>query len=158
MASFSKCKENITEFDIDEVEQYVGLQFPKTYREHLLKFNGGQCDPNVFSFVENGKNTQSAVHWFYAIHNEKIYNLSRKIEILKIDEKRMPTHILPIAGDELGNCICISCGTNDNGFIYFWDHEKEVDYSKTDDSDYSNLYFIANDLITFINSLYHFDE
>ncbi len=73
--------------------------------------------------------------------------------MMKFDEKRMANHILPIACDALGNLICISCSGKDLGAIYFWDHENEVDYSVSDDSDYSNLFHIADNLESFLNSL-----
>jgi hypothetical protein len=61
------------------------------------------------------------------------------IQIYKLEEKWLPSHILPIAHDPLGNLICISCGTTDNEGVYFWDHENEVDYSTEKDSAKSKL-------------------
>jgi len=153
MITFSQTEAPLTDGQIKEIEKFVGLEFPIQYRKHLLKYNGGQCSPNVFIFNENGEITDSMVDWFLAIYDGEYDNLKQEIEWVKIEEKRMPTHILPIAHDPAGNLICISCKGNDKGYIYFWDHEQEVDYSITDDSDYSNLYLIAESFDEFIDGL-----
>ena len=138
---------------IEAVEKFSGLKFPESYKNHLLKYNGGQCDPNVFSFTENGERTQSNINWFLAIDDEEDESLQEYINDYKIDEKRLPKHILPIAHDPFGNLICISCGKKDFGYVYFWDHEEEVDYQISKDDDYSNLYLIKDDFDKFINEL-----
>lgn len=153
MVTFTQTKAPLSLSEIEEIEKYVGLTFPQTYKEHLLKYNGGQCHPNIFSFIEKGKATDSCVDWFFAIYDGEYNNLKKEIRMVKIDEKRMPIHMLPFAHDPLGNLICISCYGTDIGKIYFWDHENEVDYSIADDSDYSNLYPIAENLKDFFSSL-----
>jgi SMI1-KNR4 cell-wall len=152
MVIFSNTKQKISLFKIEEVERYANLKFPQQYKEHLLKYNGGQCIPNIFTCIENGKIGGSSIEWFLAI-DTKFNNLKEYIETYKIEEKRMPTYILPIANDGLGNSICISTSGIDEGYIYFWDHEQEVDYSVSDDSDYSNLFLIAKSFNEFLNGL-----
>ena len=66
--------------------------------------------------------------------------------------------MLPIAHDSQGNIICISCGKNDYGRVYFWDHEDEVDYTESRDDDYSNLYLIADDFSSFLEGLMSQEE
>lgn len=153
MVEFSETEKSINISQIEEVEKFVGLRFPFQYKNHLLRFNGGRCNPNIFNFIENGKATNSDIDWFLAIYEGESDNLKEYIEIYKIEEKRLPHHILPIAHDSGGNLICISCGEEDYGKIYFWDHESEVDYSLSDDTDYSNLYFIANSFDEFLANL-----
>lgn len=153
MTVFSQTEISLNINQIENLEKYVGLNFPKEYKEHLLKYNGGQCYPNIFTFKEDGKVNYSVVDWFFAIYDGEYDNLKREIEMVKIEEKRMPTHILPIAHDPLGNLICISCGNNDEGYVYFWNHEKEVDYSSASDEDYSNLYLVAYSFNEFIDNL-----
>lgn len=153
MVRFSQTEAQISLAQINEVEFSVGLNFPNDYKEHLLKYNGGKCIPNVFSFYENGKVTQSGIDWFLAIYDGEYDNLKDYIITYKVEEKRMPSHLLPIAHDPGGNLICISCGGDDEGCVYFWDHENEVDYTESDDSDYSNLYLIAGSFNEFISGL-----
>ena len=153
MINFTQTERPALKSDIEEIERYVGLNLPYEYKQHLLKYNGGRCNPNTFSFIENDKINESSVDWFLAIYDGKYDNLREYITIMKIEKKRTPEHIIPIAHDPGGNLICISCGAKDYGCIYFWDHENEVDYSTSNDSDYSNLYFIAKDFSNFLNEL-----
>lgn len=153
MATFAETEASITLSEIEEIERLVDLKFSEEYKIHLLQFNGGRCSPNIFNFNENGRITESCVDWFLAIHNGKYDNLTNYIYTYKIDEKRLPKQIVPIAHDPGGNLICISCGKKDYSCIYFWDHENEVDYKKSNDNDYSNLYFIARSFFEFINEL-----
>lgn len=158
MIKFNEVKKLLDNSDITALEERVGYSFPQEYREHLLAYNGGFPDKQVFAFEENGKQQSSDVDWFYAIYDGKYNNLDTAIKMYKLDEKRLPQHIIPIAHDSGGNQICISCGTEDYGKVYFWNHELEVDYSVAGDDDYSNLYLIADSFTEFINGLMSFDE
>jgi cell wall assembly regulator SMI1 len=150
MVKFIELEEKVTRFHIQELESKLNFKFPKEYKKHLLEFNGGRCEPNVFSFEENGISTESSVDWFLALHNGEYDSIEKEFNILKIEEKRMPNTFFPIANDPLGNCICMN---SIDGKVYFWDHEREVDYSQSDDDDWSNLHFIANSLKEFLLSL-----
>jgi hypothetical protein len=154
MATFRNTSPSTSIEDIHKIENILGMQFPKSYLNHLLQENGGRVSPNIFSFIESGRLTESDVDWFLAINGFDYNDFFQEIESLKLDEKRMPTHIVPIAYDSGGNFVCISCGNNDYGKVYFWDLEREVDYSVSDDSDYSNLYMIADSFEEFLNGLH----
>jgi cell wall assembly regulator SMI1 len=136
LITFLESETPITRNDIAHLENLLKLKLPEEYKNHLLKHNGGRCKPNVFKFHENNKLARSNVDWFLAIYEGKYDNLNKYIENFKLDRKRMPFHMVPIAHDPGGNLICISCGQNDYGFIYFWDHENEVDYKKAKDDNY----------------------
>lgn len=153
MTIFYKTKENLNNAQIESIEKYANLKFPSEYKIHLLKHNGGKCNPNVFQFIEDGELTESCLDTFLAIYGGQVDSLKQDVDTYKIDEKRLPLHILPIANDSGGNLICVSCSGDDNGSIYFWDHENEVDYSTNSDSDYSNLFKVANSFNEFIDNL-----
>lgn len=153
MVKFFDCESKLVSADIEKVEIMVGFKFPSTYRKHLLQYNGGRCEPNVFSFVERETRTLSQVDWFLAIYKGKSDNLVTYLQIYKLDQKRLPSRMIPIAHDPGGNLICLSCLGHDEGMIYFWNHECEVDYLVANDDDYSNLYRIADCLEDFLASL-----
>lgn len=153
MAIFAQTERQLNLSEIEELEKLVGLNFPFEYKNHLLKHNGGQCSPNVFRFKEDDKLTTSCIDWFLAIYDGEYDNLKTYIEILKIDKKRMPIHLLPFAHDPAGNMLCISCDPKNFGPIYFWNHEKEVNYTLSDDNDYSNLYLISKSFKDFLYEL-----
>lgn len=154
MITFFSEETPITDFQLIEFEKVLGLTLPSEYRNHLLQHNGGQCSPNLFSFFEKGDKTTSRVDWFLALYEGDYDNLKNYADMYKIAEKRMPDGFLPIAHDDGGNLVCIACRGEDFGKIYFWDHEKEVDYNSSDDSDYGNLYFIAPSFSDFLAGLH----
>lgn len=154
MPVFKNIKAEIDENTIMVLELVFDITLPTDYKKHILKYNGGECNPSEFSFYESGLKTTSDINYFYAFYTGKYSNIFKAINIFKVIEKRMPSKIFPIAYDSGGNQICISCNSNDFGAIYFWDHEKEVDYSIAADSDYSNLYFVSPSFSNFLESLY----
>ncbi|WP_138480587.1 SMI1/KNR4 family protein [Dyadobacter bucti] len=153
MVIFSETEAPVKIKDIADIEYLVGLKFPTEYREHILRNNGGKCHPNRFTFSENAAKSDSIVDWFLAIYDGEYDSLRTYSNIYKIQEQRLPFHILPIAHDPGGNLICISCGTRDYGYVYFWDHEKEVDNKIFADNNYFNLYLIAKNLLDFFDGL-----
>jgi len=153
MVIFSQTESSLDLFQIQKVEDLLELRFPQSYIDHLLKFNGGRCEPNIFSFEEDGTVTESCVDWFLAIYDGEYDSLVTYIRDYKIAEKRLPSNIVPIAHDPGGNLICISCEGDDKGYIYFWNHEKEVDYTRSGNENYSNLYLISDSLNSFLESL-----
>jgi hypothetical protein len=158
MATFFDTHRPTTAGEIAALEAKVELVFPASYTAHLLRYNGGRCRPDVFYYRLNGTSAKSIVTWFLGIHEGKYSNLARYIDSYKLLEKRLPSHILPVARDPGLNLICISCGPLDNGTVYFWDHEMEVDYTVANDSDCSNLFFIAEDWEAFLAGLVDDDE
>ena len=154
MTTFTDTKEQLNSIQqINEVEKWIGLTFPHEYKNHLLLHNGGRCEPNIFGFIENEEPAESCIDWFLAIYDGKYNNLKDYIETYKLNEKRLPIHIIPIAHDPGGNLVCISCGKEDYGYVYFWDHDKEVNYSISGDFDYSNLYLVAKTFNSFLENL-----
>lgn len=106
MIHFTETENQVNLSQIKEIEDLMSLNFPDEYKQHILRYNGGRCSPNVFSFQENGKITSSDIDWFLAIHEGEFDNLKTYIKIYKIDQKRIPSHIIPIAHDSGGNLIC----------------------------------------------------
>ena len=153
MVTFKNTERQIQLIELKQFEMDIGLTLPDEYKEHLLTYNGGQCSPDVFDFIERGVKTSSSVDWFLALYEGEYDNLRDYINIYKVYNKRLPTHIIPIAHDAGGNLICISCGIGDFGYIYFWDHEREVNYSVSNDENYENIYFINSNLQLFLANL-----
>jgi hypothetical protein len=153
MVTFRETEAQLVPSQIEAVEKFVGLSFPKEYKEHLLRYNGGRCSPSVFNFVENGEETSSAVDWFFSIYDGEYDNLVDYINIYKKDKERLPVRMLPIAHDSGGNLVCISCSGADEGKVFFWDHEKE-DLPGILNDEYANMYLVANSFTQFLNELH----
>lgn len=150
MVLFSETEPSLEIEIVRKLEKKLHFDLPLTYVNHILKFNGGRCKPNIFSFEENGKLTQSSIDWFLAIYNGEFDNFEEYFKTYKIDKKRMPNSFFPIAHDSGGNLICMN--TLNDG-IYFWDHEKELAYDSKNDEERGNLYFIAKSIDDFLSTL-----
>jgi cell wall assembly regulator SMI1 len=152
---YSGTEEKTTIEQIEQVENLVGLKFPPEYKQHLLLYNGGHPEPCVFDFFEKGAITQSDVAWFLAVYDGEYSNLADFINIYKIDENRLPKFFVPIASDSVGNLICISCGPDDYGCIYFWDHELEETVLN---DNHQNVIKVSDSLISFLDGLKPLDS
>ncbi len=141
-------------YEIAKIEKILGYTFPNEYKKHILKFNGGQCNPNKFKFDNNGTIEESSIDWFLAIYDGEYDNLAHYIQIYKIQSKRMPSDLFPIAHDPGGNLICISSNPKSYGFIYFWDHESEINEYSDIEFMYENIYLISNSFKQFLSSLF----
>jgi len=159
MVNFLEVEKSLTENQILAFEQSVNFRLPKEYSEHLLKFNGGRCEPNVCYFYQRNwlgfrRLDATDVRYFFAIYDGEFDNLALKFEVYKIQVKRLQERILPFAGDSMGNLFCISCRGIDEGYIYFWDHEREVKHkSGNDDDDFRNLNIVAKSFNEFLLNL-----
>ena len=172
--SFLDLKTELTFYDvrrpiilsqIDKLEHSLNLELPVEYKAHLQKCNGGYCMPSDFN-IESAETPTSCVNRFFAIYDDKFDNpfernfddIQMYINVYKIYAKIMPAHIIPIACDAPDNIICLSCGKDDYGYVYFWNnHEDAGDYIVRDDADYSNLYHIATNFDQLLTSLYEGD-
>jgi hypothetical protein len=135
---------------LDALEDRLGTVLPPEYRAWLLRFNGGRPDPARFRYkYERGAYTDSSVAWFFAVHDGPYENFERKYRAFKLLQRRLPEHLVPIAGDPFGNMICMSFGGEDKGKIYFWDHEEEPA-----EPSYDNCHLIADSFDEFITGLH----
>ena len=131
---------------VKQVEKKYGIKLPLQYRNFLLAHNGGQPIPNEFHFKKKqGQYTDSIVDWFLAIYEGENDNFEEYYDTYKIDENRIPENLVPIAHDPGGNLICISVSGDDEGAVFFWDHEHEEDGD--------NIHLIADSFDEFLSGL-----
>ena len=64
---------------------------------------------------------------------------------------RIPNDLFMIAHDPGGNLVLIGTGAENDGRIFFWDHDFEADDGET--PDYRNVYPIAESLDAFLAAL-----
>lgn len=135
---------------LDAVEKHIHMLFPQSYREWLLKFNGGSPTPNCFRYkLETGPYTDSLVEWFFAIHDGQFNNFEHEFLTYKVHRRRLPDSLVGIAHDPFGNLLCLSFGGQDQGKVYLWDHEEE-----RAEPTYDNCHLIADSFDEFIDCLY----
>lgn len=138
-------------------ESRLGFSLPTSYKEFLLRTNGGIPNPDVsFPFVEDGKPTESVIDTFYMLKkNDDDMNLDEALEMF-VEAGRMPSHFLPFAGDQFGNQLCLSLTKADYGVVYFWNSEREPDDGSQSTSD--NLSKVAANFEKFIETLQPMEE
>ncbi|WP_152658616.1 SMI1/KNR4 family protein [Oceanobacillus sp. CFH 90083] len=133
-------KLSLNELEDFEIEQ--GLNFPESYRDFLLKYNGGYVNPNVFYI--SSEEGESAINIFYGIGN-MYNNLEKKLDLF---DDLIDIGFIPIASDSGGNQICL--GVNEKYFeqVYFWNHEQETDELM------ESMHYLGENINKFLNSLY----
>jgi hypothetical protein len=133
---------------ISKLEEKLGMSLPDDYRGFLLRYNGGEPERNV---SQTGS-PRVGVHIFYGIIKRSSGEHWRDLlwhRHLLID--RVPTNILPIAGDEGGNQICLSLRPESYGWIYYWDHELEAEEGQP--ATFDNMSKINSSFRAFVQSL-----
>lgn len=120
MMEFDRGFRPTTEDEVSEFEDKLGYRLPQEYRRFLLQYNGGKPHNRVFDMP--ALSDIDEVRYFYGINVDRLYDLCHMREIY---HGRVPHTLLPVAGDPLGNQICVSLSADDLGAIYFWDHEME---------------------------------
>lgn len=103
------------EKEIAELENSLNIKLPEQYRKFLLRYNGGDTPKTEF----NIKREASDVRYFLGAGNVEI-SFSKVYYM----EDFLKKGILPIAEDSFGNYISVGIDEDNNGKVYFCDHEK----------------------------------
>ena len=154
MVIFTHTAAPTNEAAIAALEQYAGVQLPAAYRAHLLQYNGGDCTPADFEYLDQGIETESMVDAFLPLTEDEPDNLRAFTDRYKIREQLLPQRLLPIAIDPGENLICISCAGEDEGAIYFADMEQRGASA----TEAEGLFLIQPTLDAFLSSLKEGDD
>ncbi|ASU82139.1 SMI1/KNR4 family protein [Nocardiopsis gilva YIM 90087] len=127
------------------LEQHVGSPIPPAFRAFLGANNGGQPYPNYLR-----TNHDVSVHLFLGIGHkwEPYFDIYR---YLRVYSDRVIPRFLPVATDEGGNLLYLSCNDSDYGHVYFWDHELEAEDDAPPTTE--NITFVAPDFRVFFDNL-----
>lgn len=115
----------ITDADIDDVEEKLGVSFPVQYRDFLLLYNGGEPQSPVGLFYNDiDKKTGSptttgleSVDYFLGIGMGKHYELESTYHRYKRD---LPDTLFPIGIGFAGNVILLTLTGPNEGRVYWW--------------------------------------
>lgn len=124
----------------------LGRAIPPSYKAFLAEHDGGKPVRNCFAFDQDGTDQEDRIRVFFGIAPSPNGDLTSETWTLS---HRTPQGVLPIAEDSLGNYVCLDARDGRDGPVLFWDHEYEGE-----PPDEANLYEIAPDLQTFLDSLY----
>ena len=151
LSHFYDFQRKLFESEIETLENRYNIRLHRDHKRLLLLCNGGQTDKCLSHFKNNGTIKRCILNWLLSISDDEYDNLERYIKTFKINQKRLPDNLIPIANDPGGNLFCISTHGDDEGKIYFWEHEFEVEDDQK--PNYSNVFFVANNLENFIDNL-----
>ncbi|WP_241640820.1 SMI1/KNR4 family protein [Rosenbergiella epipactidis] len=137
----------VSEQELTNLENQLGIKLPIGYREFLKKHNGGYPQPDGFDFADDG----SSVDRLFEVSDSKNESITAYFNTYK---NRIPKNYFPVAKDPGGNLILIEIN-GAGSEIYYWDHENEVEDGDVPGMD--NMYLIAYNFDEFINNLYEIE-
>ena len=125
--------------DIERLERRVGRPLPAAYRDYLRQHDGGRLVDNSEAVNEIFGVGPDAPEWA---------NMWQKLGLYA---DRVPSWLLPVASDALGNLFAVSLRDDHRGSVWFWDHEREADEDEPPTE--ANLQRKAPDWRSFLDSL-----
>ncbi len=143
----SMTKDAITSDDINDLEELYGFSFPDDVRRHYLAYNGGELERYIFK-DEDGD--EYVVQNLIPINYKNEFgtgDLDFTLRNLRLDGV-LPNWLIPFAKDPGGNLFCFSIDEDEEGAIYYWDHEYEMGEDPED-----HVIYLTESLETFINSM-----
>lgn len=126
----------------------VGYKLPDDYIDFLKKYNGGDVKNSFGMYYKNGKK-KFILTLMFGLGVKSDEDLMRQFEIYI---NRIPTTCIPVGRDAGGNLICLHLSEDKYGYVYFWDHEEELEHEE-DKMTINDLYFIADSFEKFLNSI-----
>ena len=139
----------VTDAQVSAYEAANGMSIPQPYRKFLLRQNGGKPSKDRL-IVPGWYGTSTCVSMFYGLSDDAEFDLARTA--VNTDQY-LPPSLFPIAEDSAGNLICLGIDSTNQGKVYFWNHEEELDEEGDVRQDYSNVYEVASSLEQFMNNL-----
>jgi cell wall assembly regulator SMI1 len=154
--TFNSESKPLTNEDIISLERDLGLTLPVQYKQFLSQHNGGNPSLPIFRYLntyfEPHEWSDSVIKRFFGVTNkEDPYDIRRRRFIA---EDRIPSSLLPIAGDAFGNTICVGIEGEWNGKVCLYHHEYEFEPEPGEPgASFDNVFPIADDFNTFLQSL-----
>lgn len=120
--SFEQPGPPITPQSVDDLEAKLPGPLPTDYRAFLSSQNGGDPEPNWWP-PEQG--VGPGVGMFLGLGAVADYD--SLVESREIFTGRIPDHLLAIGYDQGGGQVCVALTGDDQGSVWFYDPELELD-------------------------------
>lgn len=136
--------------DIDSLSGFLQSLLPYDYQNFLLVHNGGAPKfPHVFRVQNLRKGEDVALQILLGIDLDiESSNLYWAIQTFN---NRIPKGMLPIGYDGGGNVLLLSLMQQDQGAVYFWNHDEEHSPPT-----YRNIHKVADSFSHFLDNLQEF--
>lgn len=144
----------VSEEDVIKIENGLGTNFPEDYKSFIINTNGGTPKEDMlYDFYDevSGLENTSIIRKFFSLYVDDtiLKNNLKVIYNTMKNEGALPSDMIPIADDPIGNIIGLSVNKDDYGFIYYLNHEFE-----DVETGYLIKSKIANSFKSFIDCLY----
>ncbi|MEZ8193033.1 SMI1/KNR4 family protein [Vibrio sp. 1F279] len=126
----------MSESELKVITLNTELEFPTSYKEFLLKFNGGSPSPDAFP-IKGYSEEVGGIQVFFGV--------DREIESSCLNwnyneyKSKLPDSYIPIACSDTNDLICLVLSKAEYGKIVFWDAEDERSRN-----DLGNVYEVAD--------------
>jgi hypothetical protein len=137
---------------VKQLERVTKHQLPSDYLEFVKSYGVTGFKDYATAQISKSSGKQNViVSVFYGIGKGDDYDVLTDYEDL-VDDNRIPTRMIPIAGTPGTSYFLLSLSGDDNGKVYFWDQTEEATVLGSEPSE-DNLYFVANSFEDFLMNL-----
>lgn len=116
MTSFEESGKPLSDAQLQEVEERIGVKLPEQYRRFLQTQNGGRPSPDHFDFRER-PGQGSIVDFLYGVG---VHRRPLELERRALKTENLPGDLMEIGMDPGGSQICIGISGERLGKVYFW--------------------------------------
>lgn len=135
---------------IRALEAQIGYPLPSSYRDFLLRFNGGEPTNTLFETSGDQPYAGSSIRYFFSICEQSTFSLAHKYAVYS-SAGRIDKRMLPIAGDSGGNLVLLALAGSSQGQVFFWDHDLEGLVEPSDSPEH--LAHLADSFLSFCDLL-----
>lgn len=137
----------LSDDDIVALERQLGVSLPSSYRQFLLKNNGGRPEPDIIH-IEGLGGGSTDIQVFFRVNG--CVESSNILSNWESCSGRIPDQFLPIGCDSLGSVFCICLSGVSRGAVVFC--------LLTFDEDDGTIYFVANSFDEFLDRIVPFES
>lgn len=144
---------------LEAAEQALGVSLPDDYRAFLLKYNGGQVEPDGFAITwrpgqrEAMVGAASMVSWLFAVYDGRHENLLRMNQVTF--KGRLPPGTIAIGRDPGSNLLLLRTTGPRYGEVLYWLMETEARTEDGEPPSEDNVGFVADSFDDFLQNRLH---
>ncbi|GAB3504965.1 SMI1/KNR4 family protein [Spirosoma knui] len=121
---------SLTPADLESAEEKLGLTLPNSYKEFLLRANGGIPDHKYYTWQDTwGETTGNRIDSFYSVDEMVKGNLYNRDYIPEMHA----ANLVMIADTWAALVVCIGVGTENFGKVFEFEHEPQLISENLDD-------------------------
>lgn len=132
--------------EIEKVESFFGVKFPKEYIQCVIVNHGEVPDWDTFDFEGH---SEACFGELLSFNPEQSNYILKVYDILK---DRLPDRVIPFANDPGGNYICFDYRNKFNPTVVYWDHE--LAFLKKENF----IVFICDTFQELLDKLYEYED